>query len=222
MIQNKALSWRTPVIFLLLAPIVAAQATVDLVQNFNLDSIETILGPTDSDTQVSGLELFLSSVDQFDPSLGTLESFTLEVDVSFSAAGTADSGGGGLDFGYSASFFANGELITSAGEGSGAGGDSNEMFNGTGDFDVLFTDLPTALEDTVVGTGTFEFFFRGSSDVRIFGVSDVTMDFDGGTVSWTYTYTPVPEPQSFGFMAGFLALCWLGVRRKGRLLSRVL
>lgn len=187
-----------------------------IVQNFTIQPTGVIVEAFSSSASIAPYEFFRFNVDQFDPSLGTLNSVQLIFDLNIQGiAGAGDSGGTiNADIGYvyrtnDAGFWGDG----GGGVAHGAPGatiilDAGQTENRI--FQITDGDVSVA---TISGTGTFELSVEGSGSLNASGIDSdgVVLNHNGGTLSWIYDYTPVPEP---GSLALLLGACGLFVFRR--------
>ncbi len=163
------------------------------------------------------------TVDPFDSSLGTLESFTITWEpATFTLTGVViPAGGGSISGGVSAGLYINGIGYGGRTNGGGQSGTSNAAINGS------FTLSATSATYQVAGAGvTYNpailATVTGSSPFDISmssGASYSYMNLASGSISIsvpltvTYTYTPVPEP-SATLLGGLGALALLRRRKR--------
>ena len=187
-----------------------------IMESFTLSPTSIVSGQTTPGT--FPYTFFDEAVDQFDPSLGTLNSITIEVTINFLISGETTTGGS-VSTDFSGDYYANGSAID-AGVVAGASG------NGTGGPPGVFPSVPFTLLTSntlnptdhsayftrATGTGTYDLSYEGNVNFNIAGASTGNLDITGGSVSVIYDYTSVPEPSAALF--GILALSGVALRRR--------
>ncbi|MEO0508575.1 MAG: PEP-CTERM sorting domain-containing protein [Verrucomicrobiota bacterium] len=196
-------------------------AALNITQNFVIGPQANIAGPTGSLSVINNFVYFNVSANTFNTSLGTLESVTYTYDMDLSATGTAGSDGALLLLLLDGGFSVDGEAFDGTGGGTGFSGNEGEAINistglsGSGEIDL---GLSSTILGAINGTGaeTYNFTMVGNVflDAGSLDSNDAIADFDGGTVSLSYTYTPVPEPSSYGILFGLTVIAWVNMRRK--------
>jgi hypothetical protein len=184
---------------------------------------------TDSYTDVStGFELvddtfFTGTLNPFDDSLGTLDSFVITWTLANTGSGTFGSLGGSISLTVSGSLTLDGDIYHGGivgfnGTGGGPGGilslsapvSASDTFlvSEAGDaYDTAFLELVTGESSFSIGyTAPVTFFFASGS--ATFDASTV------GNVSLIYNYTAVPEPAVAAALAGLGALGAAVFRRR--------
>ena len=195
-----------------LSAAIAQGATIR--QDFVLSSSTTVIGPTGSSVVIDPYDFFRLEINQFDPGLGTLDQIDFIYDLSFTASGTTGDSGGTLALEYSGVFYADGNSFFGSGAGNETGDGPNQPLTLTvGMSQNLINNIDVQLtHDEATGLATFELLFQGDLDFSAdsLGSNDATLDFEGGSVSWIYQYTPVPEPAfpSMMSISGALFLFW--------------
>lgn len=205
----------------------ASAATLLQTRSFTIDeSYTAVTGPTQvfDDNYLSG------TVDPFNGSLGTLESFTLTWTLSGNYTGPLANPGGATSIGYNGDFLIQGLTFpTSAnGDGSGGGGFGGGGAGGT-IVNIAFTSpaAPTSFTRTFFVSGAGSDYdaailtavlggspltLKWNTALSITGNFD-TLDVDGaGSVQLTYNYTAVPEPSAA--LLGLAAAGFIGLRRR--------
>ena len=201
---------------------IPAEGVINLTQNFTLSSSPAIIGPTGDSETLDPYDFFRLTVDQFDPSLGTLETVQIDFELDFLGTGTTGSSSGGLNMSLIGNLSANGDEFDGTGNGGGTGGGPNTVLSLPVDLDLNKSYDPFGdsanIAAEVIGTGTFELLFQGDIlfAANTLGTSDGTLDFNGGTVSWTYGYTAIPEPSTYTLTAGAIGFITIIIRRKLR------
>lgn len=167
--------------------------------------------------------VFSMTVNLFDPSLGTLESVT--VDHGFSFLGTYNTGTipGGGSFSGDGNILWNTTTIGSTGGGNGGGGNSDTTL----DFSFLAPPSGSATIsgitsgsgltlDLVKGTGTTSLAWNSHLVVTMDADDTFSGSLNSGSFTVTYNYTPtaVPEPGTWALMGLGLVGVLLTVKRK--------
>lgn len=73
---------------------VSTQGAALITQSFNLPAESEVIGPTNLDLTADPFDFFQLTVDQFDSSLGTLQSIDYSYDLDFTASRTVDDASG--------------------------------------------------------------------------------------------------------------------------------
>jgi len=178
-------------------------------------------------------QFFSLTAAPFDPSLGTLESFTVSFsDIAISGNGTVANLFGSVGTGLSGQFSLGGFGFGGAGNNAfeivETPGDPIEFetsvdFSQTffvaddglpfGDPALVGTAFNPAILDTVEGSTPFQILFNSSGQI---GVNDVTDVFAqaSGTISIQYHFTPTSVPEPSSTVIAMLALGTLFTRRR--------
>lgn len=182
------------------------------MQSFTITT-STLIGPTDS-LIMTDAAIFDFTVDQFDTSLGILDSVVFFYNVDFTLSGTTGSTTGMITGSVGGNLFAGAVNLESNGGGNGNGDGPDTAitapFSTTNTSTILVEDAEQNFIDTVTGNGTFSLSYNVAATLDASGLGTDTgqLDITGGSVSWTYNFTTVPEPSSivllaFGAMAIF-------------------
>ncbi|MEO0508574.1 MAG: hypothetical protein AAF065_01800 [Verrucomicrobiota bacterium] len=196
------------------------RGAIQITQNFVIPADSQIIGPTGDSTTLDPFEYLSLTPDQFDPSLGTLNGIQLFYDLSFTATGTAGDSGGGISITFGGFFSANDILFSNDGSGNGTGGGPDSEFNIMAGISPNEPSLSSfqfdLIVDEVTGTGTFDLVLEGDFefDISSVGLTNGVVDYNGGTVAWTYDYTPIPEPKTYGILFALAIATQIGMYRK--------
>ncbi|HTH46696.1 MAG TPA: PEP-CTERM sorting domain-containing protein [Candidatus Limnocylindria bacterium] len=185
---------------------------------FNLStSGTTTTGPLVSSGDLTG------TVDPFNPSLGTLTSFSVVWHMSYTLNWTNDSSGENTESSFSGggNYSLNGTVYNGDGGGNGNDGPANASLTTsyTIDDNDSFTvanagvNYSPALLAAVTGGSPFPVVFDMSVTPSLGNVSSWSASAVG-SVTVSYTYTAVPEPLSTGMMTASLLAMAAGLRRR--------
>ena len=178
------------------------------MQDFTITP-STLFGPTGSDVSAS-VTYFDFTVDQFDPSLGVLDSIEFSLNADFTLSGvTGPDGIGSIGGSVGGTIFANSVDFEGNGGGGGFGDDPNTNLNipipvnNLGFETISVSSSSPDFLAAVTGNGTFSLSWSGDASLTASGLGTDTgqLDLTGGTVSWTYNFTTVPEPSSIALLA---------------------
>jgi alpha-tubulin suppressor-like RCC1 family protein len=197
-------------------PVTAA----DSVQSRNFSTTKTASGTGTlvvSDTNPSGSNGLLGTAFMpFDPSLGTLTSFTINWSTSLTASGTvspSSSGDGGFNMQIAGNFYLNSDNYSGAGGGGGKGAAPGAVITpvvATAGETTVFqvtgagTAYNPAILTGITGTSNFSLSFLGGypgspgnlANITYNGLSNLTSLLEG-SVTLTYTYTPTSSPATY-------------------------
>ena len=186
------------------------------VQIFTISPTGVIAEAFTSSVSIPPTELFRIDVDQFDPTVGTLSSVRIEIDLNVVGTANAGASGGFISADFDFDYLANGSDFYSSNSGGFADGNPDEPIVLNASFIRSVSFLMGDLDSVITtGTETFEFIVETDGQFLASGVDTdgAVLSHEGGTVSVTYDYTPVPEPGSLAFLLGSCGL-FLSRRRK--------
>lgn len=218
--------------FASLALIVSSSRADVITQTTNLPS-QLLAGPITGFTLSPAPEVTLGlAFDQFDTSLGTLDSVDWEYSFDFEVTATLGAGGGSISGSTGGNFYL--DPLKDAGEGPffGAGG-GNGNGGGPGPISATFTVTSMQSYDGTVIGANYDFFsapgggthqidwvldstFLDASD----NASDARLTLLGGSSTLDFNFTPgaaaaVPEPSTTAF-CGLCCLGFAAYRRRKR------
>jgi hypothetical protein len=134
---------------------------------------------------------------QFDPSLGLLDSITVSMDYEYSVAVNTGEGGGGGSFGGGGTLYLGGYPYNGVGCDNDGGGAPNNIFTFTvscTDTSQAYPGADPAILGTVEGLGTVQWQWGDASLFTLEmtdGVSG-TATLTSGSATVTYDYSPEP------------------------------
>ncbi|MFH1499999.1 MAG: PEP-CTERM sorting domain-containing protein [Verrucomicrobiota bacterium] len=194
------------------------------VQTVNFDFTETYDVGESSFEHVDSA-FFTGTFAPFDPSLGTLESYAFNLDLTVGVDGVLGDAGGSVSLALGGTFFFAGISSGGTGESFGDGGPPGAPISFSVPLTLgntfLVSDANVTYDPAILtaATGGDAFTMRYGSPVTITVYGGATFDVTTvATLTLTYEYTPVavPEPSSYAAIFGGLALTGAVVRRRRR------
>jgi hypothetical protein len=193
------------------------------------ESTSTPNFPATREFEAFASDFFNADLQQFDPSLGTLQTVNFAYSFSFTASGTLRSGdayssteaANRVHLAYGATMYADGESFSGDGGGLTENGTAGEFVTFTSSVstvDVATDGLPYVGDGILQGTGTWA--FTWPSAVTGFVGDSFSDDFEvvldqGAFFTVNYVYEPsnavVPGPMAG---AAFAAIGFIGRRRR--------
>lgn len=205
----------------------ATQTQTITLDTANVLDSSSSLGDSDQSISTS-LEDIEFVFDQFDTTLGTLNSATLEWSFSHSYSVTSSSlvTSDPTDefkveamLSHGVDYQVDGMLFW--GNGDGVGHDSNTA-DETVENTLMFSDTQEVgfFSSSIQGTGTFNFTIAlGNGGDSPFSVDGYFTEFSvqrdaGAFATITYDYTPVPEPATYATLLGLAVLFYARLRKR--------
>lgn len=192
-----------------------------IVQSFVNQHVGTLLGPAtvtspNGQTTLNGNFTLTQAVNQFDPSLGTLNGVNIFFEVDFAMTGTGGPSGGSLSGSASASYRWGGSSYFGGGTGSGTGGGPSSPLNASFSMGASNNLTSPSLLNSAIGTGTVDWeFVASSAQVSINGSgTSGQLDVSGDELTVTYDFTPTAVPEAS--VATVWSLVAVGVAIKRR------
>lgn len=221
---------------------IAAQAIGTLTQTYNFNEALYVSETNMTEETEGSAPYSFATFDQFDTSLGTLDSVTVVWDLDYSIGFTVDDGvAGEARMNFSSSLSVEGITYNGTGDerSDGTSGDEgitsiNKTMNLSHSFTFVDGNHNPAIDSYFTGTGTFDIEYGDASS------NPGTYLFQPGrpgpyegpmltaylkrdassNVVLTYNYTPVPEPNALPMALGFCALVSTSLIRRRRVSNR--
>ena len=223
--MKRFISPRLPLLLFIVCVVPAARAQFStLVQEapFSFEIEGTIEGDGSHEYNITAPNAFTFTIEPFDPSLGTLESFTIAWDLTVTGT-VSTSNGVRLSSGNGSNFILGG--VQYSGMGSGASGEKTATFSlqrshtflaseaGIIYDPGLYNQVTGASNCNVVWEGGPRFTIDNGIDGESYSASAI------GSVSVTYTYSAIPEASTYAIIFGSAALGLAAWRRRRKIKS---
>lgn len=208
---------RTALFLLLAAPLALPAATIVQTSNFGSSDFDVTFG-SDDPLNATYFTQLIGVFDQFDPTLGTLNSAIFTYTISFDVSALSSVENESIGIAGGGSFRLDTDNIVYGGGLSGSGsaisGESPISFSA---YIESGPGVPGLAFNLVEGTGQFTLGWYGEPMVFIRSQANTEGEITAsGFITVTYDYTPavVPEPSAAAALAGAFVLAGALLRRR--------